>query len=89
MALLTSLPPWRPFLDPLSAHDWWYLFLVPLALGISVTYRAVRMERVDGAVYWRQVAVMTAQIVLAMVLLWVAAFVFLQYVVPLLAPMPE
>src|SRR5947207_3901930 len=27
---------YTPFIDPINAHRWWYLLLVPLALGIAV-----------------------------------------------------
>lgn len=76
---------WRPFLDPLDLHDWWWAFLPPLAFGISVAYKAVRVTTFEG--YWRAVAVMTVQIVAAMILLGVAAFLFVEYLVPLLVPM--
>ena len=75
---------WRPFLDPLNLHGVWWAFLLPLALGISVAYKAVRVAGFEG--YWRQVALMTAQIILGMVVLWVAAFIVLGYVIPLVVP---
>lgn len=76
---------WRPFLDPLDLHAWWWAFLPPLALGISVAYKAVRMPTLEG--YRRAVLVMTLQIIAAMILLGVAAFLFVEYVAPLLVPM--
>ncbi len=79
--------PWRPFLDPLDLHGLWWLFLLPLALGISVAYKAVRMPTLEG--YPRAVLIMTFQIVLAMVLLWIAAFLFVGYLLPLILPMGE
>lgn len=78
---------WRPFLDPLDLHGYWYLFLVPLALGISVAYKAIRMPTLDG--YARAVVIMTAQIVLAMVLLWVASYLFVAWVLPAIVPAVE
>lgn len=77
---------WRPFLDPLDLHSHWWMFLVPLSLLISVTYRAVRMRDLTG--YWRAVAVMTIQIIIAMIALGAAAFLFVEFLIPLLAPMP-
>lgn len=79
------LASWRPFLDPLHLHAYWWAFMVPLALGISVTYRAVRMRDMRG--YWRAVAVMTVQIILAMIALGAAAFILVEYLIPMLAPM--
>jgi hypothetical protein len=72
---------WRPFLDPLNLHEYWWAFLVPLSLGIAVAYKAVRLREL-GAAYWRAVVIMTAQIVLAMILLGAAMFVLLEFVIP-------
>ncbi len=80
-----SLGMWRPFLDPLNFHSYWWAFLVPLALFISIAYRAVRMPDLKG--YVRSVVVMTVQIILAMIGLGAAAFVFVVYLLPVLAPM--
>lgn len=64
-----SLPAWRPFRDPLpvAVGDYWFVFLLPTALLIAVTYKAVRMHRMRG--YVRAVVVMTIQIVLGMLAL--------------------
>ena len=75
---------WRPFLDPIDAHGWWYLLLVPLALGISVVYKAVRVSTLDG--YWKQVIVLTAQIVIGIVALGAASYALTQHVIPIIAP---
>jgi hypothetical protein len=81
---------WRPFLDPLDAHGLWALFLLPLAVLIAIVYRAVRHQGpAGGAAYWREVVVMTLLTVVAMILLGAAAFVFVEYLLPLLAPMPS
>lgn len=72
-----------PFITPLSIfHTWWYLLLVPLALGISMIYKALRLR--DLRTYWREVAVMTAQIVLAMIGLAIALVILVQLVIPML-----
>lgn len=83
---------WRPFLDPLPlTHVWWAL-LVPLALFVSLAYKAVRVPDLDGPGGWarlaRAVGVMTLQVVAAMVLLWVAFYLFVLYLLPVIAPMP-
>jgi hypothetical protein len=75
---------YTPFLDPLDLHDSWQWFLIPLALGISIAYKAVRAPRLDR--YWRLVGVMTFQIVLAMVVLWIAAFLLLEVLFPRILP---
>jgi hypothetical protein len=75
---------WRPFLDPLALDDGWFLLLVPLALLISIGYKAVRVG--DMRRYWRDVAIMTAQVILAMILLWIAAWLVLFRIAPLILP---
>lgn len=70
-----------PFLHPINAlHDYPYLLLIPLAFGISVVYKALRMRRLDG--FWRHVAIMTTQIVLAMIALAIGLAILVQFVVP-------
>jgi hypothetical protein len=76
---------WRPFLDPLDAHRAWWAFILPLAFGIAVAYKAVRLTTMQR--YWREVFVMTGQIVVTMVLLGAGAYIILQILVPLVAPM--
>lgn len=76
---------WRPFLDPLDLHEQWFLLLLPLALGISVAYKAVRLQTMEA--YWRQVAMMTIQIVGGIVLLAIAAYVVIVVVLPRIVPM--
>ncbi len=75
-----------PFLDPVHALlDWWYLLLVPLALGISMIYRAIRMNNLDR--FWRSAGIMTTQIVLAMAALAIALVILIRIAIPLL-PVP-
>ena len=70
-----------PFVDPIHAfHDWWYLLLVPLAFGISVTYRALKMPSLER--YWRSVGTMTAQILVAMVALAIVLVLLVEVVIP-------
>ena len=72
-----------PFIDPLNVfHDWWYLLLIPLAFGISVIYRALKMRNLDR--FWRAVAMMTVQIVLVLAALAVALVVLVEAAIPLL-----
>jgi hypothetical protein len=74
---------YTPFLDPVNIfHDWWYLLLIPLAFGISVIYRALKLQNLDH--YWRAVFTMTAQIVLAMIGLGIALIVLVVLILPLL-----
>lgn len=76
-ALVTAA--WRPFLEPLDLHALWWVLLIPLALGVSVVYKAVRVR--DMRRYWREVVIMTAQIVLAMILLGAAVYLFIEFYV--------
>ena len=83
MSAAAGLIAYIPFLTPINAfHDWSYLLLIPLAFGISVIYKALRMQTLHG--FWRQVKVMTTQIVMAMVALAVTLTVFVIFVVPML-----
>lgn len=86
MTVVESVIAWRPFLEPMNAHGVWFVLLVPLAFGMSVAYKAVRTRRLSR--YWREVVVMTAQIVSGMIGLGLAAYIFLVVVAPLIAPMP-
>jgi len=70
-----------PFVHPLNLfHEWWYLLLIPLSFGISVAYKAVRMESLEG--FWGQVALMTTQIVLAMIALAVCLVLLVVVLIP-------
>ncbi len=72
-----------PFLYPINFFQtYWYLLLIPLAFGISVIYKAMRVH--DLRTLWWQVGVMTAQIVLAMIGLAICLVILVQGVVPLL-----
>jgi hypothetical protein len=85
MMILADILAWRPFLDPLDLHTYWWAFLFPLSFLISLTYRAVRLR--DLSNYWRAVLIMTVQIIIAVIALGAAAFIFVEFLVPMLAPM--
>ena len=76
---MMNLLAWRPFLDPLNLHELWWVLLIPMSLGIAVVYKAVRVASMKD--YWREVGIMTAQIVLAMILLGLAVYVFIEFYV--------
>ncbi|MHC5114991.1 MAG: hypothetical protein ACYTGP_11255 [Planctomycetota bacterium] len=72
-----------PFLHPINTlQDWSYLLVIPLAFGISMIYKALRLA--DLSHFWRQVVVMTAQIVLTMIGLAVALALLVQVMIPAL-----
>jgi hypothetical protein len=75
---------WRPFLDPVELHSYWYLLLIPLTLGIAAAYKAVRV--LDMKEYPRQVIVMSVQIFLGMIALGAGAFLLINFVLPMVAP---
>lgn len=70
----------RPFIDPIDIHKVWFLLLIPLALGIAVTYKAVRMPDLKG--YPRQVLMMTIQTIIGMVVLAIGFYLLVQVYVP-------
>ena len=81
---MTSLLAWTPFLDPIDANAVWWFMLPPLAMLISVVYKALRLNSLRGFI--PQVLIMTFQIVLAMVLLGAGAYLFIIHVAPMILP---
>lgn len=71
--------PYRPFIDPLDLHNLWWFTLIPLALAISMAYKAVRLE--DLSRFWTQSLLMTIQVVAGMIGLAVAAFIVVELIV--------
>ncbi len=70
-----------PFLDPINAfHEWWFVLLIPLSFGISVIYRALKLQSLEN--YWRRVISMTAQIVLFMLGLGIALVILVLQIIP-------
>ena len=76
---------WIPFMAPLpGVQQTWLWLLVPLVFGISMMYKAVRMESVEGSGYWKQTVVMTVQVLGVFLGLALGFLVLVQFVVPLL-----
>lgn len=74
---------WVPFVEPIaSAARWWWLLVVPMCLGISITWRAIRLRSLDR--YWREVVFMTGQLLAGMVALAAALMVLVRVVLPML-----
>ena len=72
---------WIPFLEPMpSIGAWWPIFLIPLSIGISMIYKALRLPTLRN--YAMGVAVMSFQIILAMAVLAVALFLVVQFLIP-------
>lgn len=74
------------FIDPIRAHDQWFLMIVPIVIFIAIGYKAVRTRRMQH--YWREVLVFILQVLGGMVLLTIAFMVVINVLVPWLAPMP-
>jgi hypothetical protein len=75
---------YRPFLDPLDVHNHWYLLIIPMALFLSLAYKAVRLP--DLRDLPRQTLIMTLQVVFGMIALGLAAYLFVQHLAPLIVP---
>ena len=72
---------WIPFVSPMNwIQSLWYLLLIPLALGISMIYKAIRVTEIHA--YWKQVGSMTLQVVLAIAGLAIALILFVRYIIP-------
>ena len=56
----------RPFMEPLPIDRYWMLLLVPLVIGVSVTYKAIKVDRLEKLP--RESAVLVLQIIAFMVM---------------------
>lgn len=70
---------YTPFVDPIDLHDSWWFTIVPLAFGISLAYKSVRLD--DLSRIWSQTLLMTAQMVAGMIGLAVAAYLIVEVIV--------
>lgn len=74
-----------PFLDPMPGvtHFWWIL-IVPLAFGVAMSWKAVRGPSLAKGlgVYWKAVATMTVQVVLAVAGIAAGLFILVQWLLP-------
>ncbi len=75
----------RPFIDPMNLHQTWWLSLIPLAIFLSLGYKAVRAESVHHPRFLPSVALMATQIILGMVALAATLHILLEFAVPLLS----
>lgn len=79
--LATTTLAWTPFLDPLPAHSWWLLLIVPIVLGVSFAYKAVRVP--DLRDLPRATAVMFAQVLGGIVLVAIGMYLVVEWLMPL------
>jgi hypothetical protein len=84
LAPFTLAQSWRPMLDPMPISEYWPFLLIPLSLGISIAYKAVRVGSREA--YLKSIVVMTTQIVLAMIAMGIFAYIFIYYLVPAITP---
>ncbi len=70
-----------PFITPLNwFHDTWFLLAIPMAFLLAMSYKAIRVRDLNH--YWRQVAIMTGQILLGLTLLGAGLYAIIEWVVP-------
>lgn len=78
-----TLLAWTPFVQPIAdAAHWWWLLIVPMCAGVSVTWKAIRLRTLDR--YWHEVAFMTGQLLAGMVALAAGLMVLVRVVLPML-----
>jgi hypothetical protein len=58
--------PYQPFWQPLPVWDYWYLLLLPLCLGVSIVYKAIKCHTMKQVP--REAAVIFIMIITGMVL---------------------
>jgi len=80
MMLATTLA-WTPILDPLPAHSWWLLLIVPLVLGVSFAYKAVRVPDIKDLP--RATAVMFAQVLGGIALTAIGMYLVVEWLLPM------
>jgi hypothetical protein len=64
--LLAAEETFRPFWQPLPLWDYWYLLLLPLCVGVSIVYKAIKCR--DMKQVPREAAVIFVMIILGMAL---------------------
>jgi hypothetical protein len=78
--LLVNTLAYRPFLDPMTVADWWWWLVLPLIIGISVVYKAIRLPNLKH--YWWHVLRMTIQVIVAMIIMCIILYVIVLIIAP-------
>jgi len=74
---------WIPFIVPMHGlQPYWFLLLVPLAFGIAVIYKALRMD--DLSRFWRKAGVTTIAIVGGVVALGLIFAILVEWIIPMI-----
>jgi len=82
-ALAINTLAWIPFVQPLpGVIAWWWLWILPMLAGVSVTWKAIRLTSLQS--YWRDVAVMFGQLLIGMIALAAGLMLLVRVVLPLL-----
>jgi nucleoside recognition membrane protein YjiH len=72
---------WTPFLQPApNAQHWWWLLLIPMSIGVSLAYKAIRVENLNQLP--RETLRMAMQIVFGMIGLALALYVLVILILP-------
>lgn len=72
---------WTPFLQPApNAQHWWWLLLIPMSIGVSLAYKAIRVESLNQLP--RETLRMAVQIVFGMIGLALALYVLVILILP-------
>jgi len=78
---MTGLVAWTPFLQPAPAvHAWWWMLVLPMALGVAMAYKAIRVK--DVSEWPKAVLRMSAQIVAAIVGIAVGLYLLVILLLP-------
>lgn len=75
-----NLLAYTPFIDGLSIDKGSWLLLFPMAFGVAMAYKAVRVR--DLTHYWKEVFKMTAQVCLAIIGLGMLTILVIGYALP-------
>jgi hypothetical protein len=78
-----SLLAWIPLIEPLpGAAQWWWPWIVPMVVGVSITWKAIRLRKLDR--FWPEVARMSGQVLLGMTALAAGLMLLVRVVLPML-----
>lgn len=78
---------YTPFIDALPLHDVWYLLIVPMTIFLAIGYKGVRCTHLSR--YPREVVIFIVQILGVMALLAIFFILLVNFLIPVLAPMPS
>lgn len=80
-ASVSPILAWTPFLQPApNAQHWWWLLLIPMSIGVSLAYKAIRVENLNQLP--RETLRMAMQIVFLMIGLALALYVLVILILP-------